>query len=82
MRILGHWHAPGSATGFAPCETDDLSLVAARLAEWGNLLELNVIPVIEDEATGAAAGPPRGVRAAGAPPDPRPQVPPIRHMVE
>jgi len=27
MRILGRWHAPGSAAGFALCETDDLALL-------------------------------------------------------
>jgi len=63
MQILGRWHAPGSAMGFAPCETDDLVLVAAHLAEWGNLLELNVIPVIEDEAAGVALA--RGIEAGG-----------------
>ena len=40
MRILGRWHVPGSAAGFALCETDDVGLVAVHLAEWGDLLEL------------------------------------------
>ena len=63
MRILGRWHAPGSAAGFTLCETDDLGLVAANLAEWGDLLELNVTPVLEDEAAGAAIA--RGIATYG-----------------
>jgi len=52
--LLGRWHAPGSATGFILCEADDLGPVAAHMAEWGDLLELTVTPVLEDEAAGAA----------------------------
>lgn len=54
MTMLGRWHAPGSARGFVLCEADDLGPVAAHLAEWGDLLELEIVPVIEDEAAGAA----------------------------
>jgi len=54
LTMLGRWHAPGSARGFALCEADDLGPVAAHLAEWGNLLELEVVPVMEDEAAGMA----------------------------
>lgn len=63
MRILGRWHAPGSATGFVLREADDLGLVAAHLAEWGNLLKLTMTPVLEDEAAGAALA--RGIEASG-----------------
>lgn len=63
MRILGRWHAPGSATGFELCEADDLGLVAANMAEWGNLMELTVTPVLDDEAAAAALA--RGVATGG-----------------
>jgi hypothetical protein len=63
VTLLGRWHAPGSATGFALCEADELGPVAAHLAEWGNLLELTVTPVLEDEAAGAAIA--QGIAAGG-----------------
>ena len=54
LTLLGRWHAPGSASGFLLAEADDLAPLAVHLAEWGNLLELEVTPVMEDEAAGAA----------------------------
>lgn len=52
--VLGRWHVPGSGRGFVLCEADDLGPVATQLVEWGNLLELEIYPVMEDEEAGAA----------------------------
>lgn len=54
LTMLGRWHVPGSGRGFALCESDDLVAIGTHLAEWGNLLELEVVPVVEDEEAGMA----------------------------
>jgi len=54
LTMLGRWHAPGSSSGFALCEADDIGPVAIHFAEWGDLLELEVVPVMEDEDAGMA----------------------------
>lgn len=53
MEILGRWHAPGSSRGWVLME-GDVTAIAHHMAEWGNLLELDVTPVLEDEQAGAA----------------------------
>ena len=53
-KTLGRWHTPGSALGGHLIE-GDLTAVAEHVAEWGDLLEIEVYPVIEDADAGAAA---------------------------
>jgi hypothetical protein len=52
LQTVGRWHVPGSILGWHLVEGDDPALVAQHVAEWAELLELEVNPVIED---GAAA---------------------------
>ncbi|MCP4328334.1 MAG: DUF3303 domain-containing protein [Alphaproteobacteria bacterium] len=54
LALLGRWHVPGSAQGWALVEGDDGAAVAEHVAEWATSLELQVHPVIEDEATAGA----------------------------
>jgi Domain of unknown function (DUF3303) len=54
VKSLGRWHSPGSAAGWHLVE-GDLVGVAQHVAEWANLLELTVTPVIEDAEAAAAA---------------------------
>lgn len=53
LRSVGRWHVPGSARGWHLVEGDPQA-VAHHVAEWANLVELEVSPVIEDAE--AAAG--------------------------
>ena len=48
LKLIGRWHAPGSASGWAVVEGQDLTALAQHVAEWANLLELQITPVIED----------------------------------
>ncbi len=48
LGLIGRWHAPGSAYGWALVETDDTTALAQHVAEWANLLDLQVTPVIDD----------------------------------
>ena len=53
-KTVGRWHTPGSTLGWHLIE-GDLTAVAEHVAEWGDLLEIEVYPVIEDADAGAAA---------------------------
>jgi hypothetical protein len=54
-KTLGRWHAPGSSLGWHLIAADDLTLVAEHVAEWADVLEIDVYPVIEDAEAGTAA---------------------------
>lgn len=53
LTLLGRWHAPGSARGWALFE-GDVGALARHAAEWANRLETDITPVLEDEQAGAA----------------------------
>ena len=52
---VGRWHTPGSTRGWHLIEADDLTRVAQHVAEWADLLEVDVYPVIGDAEVGAAS---------------------------
>lgn len=53
-KTVGRWHTPGSTLGWHLIE-GDLTAVAEHIAEWADLLQTEVYPVIEDADAGAAA---------------------------
>jgi len=53
-KTIGRWHAPGSYIGWHLIE-GDLAAVGQHVAEWAELLEYDVYPVMED-AEAAAVG--------------------------
>jgi hypothetical protein len=55
VKTLGRWHVPGSTLGWHLIEATDLTAVAESAAEWADILELEIYPVIEDAEAGAAA---------------------------
>jgi len=54
-KTLGRWHVPGSTLGWHLIEASGPEAMAEHVAEWADVLELDVHPVIEDAAAGAAA---------------------------
>jgi hypothetical protein len=54
MKTLGRWHTAGSTRGFHLVEGSDAALAEIN-AEWADLLDLQVVPVVEDDVAGAAA---------------------------
>jgi len=52
---VGRWHTPGSTLGWHLIEATDLTLIAQHVADWADVLDLEVHPVIEDAEAGAAA---------------------------
>jgi hypothetical protein len=54
-KTVGRWHTPGSSLGWHLIESDDLTVVAQHVAEWADLIECQVHPVIEDAEAATAA---------------------------
>ena len=54
VKRIGRWHVPGSVLGWHLMEGDP-ALIAEHVAEWAELLEFEIYPVIDDDAAGAAA---------------------------
>jgi Protein of unknown function (DUF3303) len=55
VTTVGRWHAPGSNVGWHLVETDDYVGIAEQIAEWAELLETEVYPVLDDQAAAEAA---------------------------
>jgi Domain of unknown function (DUF3303) len=55
IKTVGRWHVPGSILGWHLVEGNDLTAIAEHVAEWGEIIELEVHPVIEDAAAAEAA---------------------------
>ena len=55
LKTIGRWHAPGSTCGWHVIE-GEATAVAELEAVWGDLLEVQITPVIDDaEAAGSLA---------------------------
>lgn len=48
LTMIGRWHAPGSASGWALVEAKNPNPLYEHIAQWANLLEFQVTPVVED----------------------------------
>ncbi|MFL6447369.1 MAG: DUF3303 domain-containing protein [Bryobacteraceae bacterium] len=51
---VGRWHVPGSVMGWHLVE-GDLVAISQHVADWSDLLEIEVYPVIEDGDAATAA---------------------------
>ena len=54
LNLVGRWHGPGSAHGWLLVEADDLAPVHLHAAEWGDMLAIDVTPVVKDEVAGSS----------------------------
>jgi uncharacterized protein DUF3303 len=54
LKSLGRWHSVDHSVGFHLVETDDPALLLQHAAEWKDLLELSVVPVVDDAAAAGA----------------------------
>lgn len=53
-KTIGRWHAPGSVLGWHLVE-GDVAAVAQHIAQWADLLECEIYPVLGDDEAAAAA---------------------------
>ena len=54
LKTIGRWHAAGSSIGFHLVEGTEVALME-HAAEWADLLEIQIAPVVEDAEAGAVA---------------------------
>jgi hypothetical protein len=54
LETIGRWHTAGSSRGFHLVEGSDAALAEIN-AEWADLLDLEVVPVVEDKVAGEVA---------------------------
>ena len=54
MKTIGRWHTAGSTRGFHLVEGSDAALAEIN-AEWADLLDLQAVPVVEDDVAAAVA---------------------------
>ena len=52
VRLLGRWTRADFSGGFDLLETDDPKALAEFAFQWSDLMQLNISPVLEDEALG------------------------------
>tara|TARA_B100000579_G_C22288373_1_gene601488 strand:- start:234 stop:533 length:300 start_codon:yes stop_codon:yes gene_type:complete len=55
VKMIGRWHEPTSRIGFALMETTDLAALNRYLNQWNPFMDLEVVPVLDDEETAALA---------------------------
>lgn len=48
VKTLGRWHKADGSGGFHLLETEDLKGVLQHAADWADLLDVTVAPVLED----------------------------------
>lgn len=53
-KTVGRWHVPGSTLGWHLIE-GDLEAIAGHVADWAELLEYEIYPVMEDKEAGTVA---------------------------
>ncbi len=54
LKTIGRWHTAGSSRGFHLVEGSDAALAEIN-AQWADLLDLEVLPVVEDDVAGEVA---------------------------
>jgi len=54
VKSLGRWHSVDENIGFHLVETDDGVALMQHAAEWKDLLELSIVPVLDDAQAGEA----------------------------
>ena len=54
LKTIGRWHAAGSSTGFHLVEGTEAALME-HAAEWSDVLEVQITPVVEDAVASAVA---------------------------
>jgi hypothetical protein len=53
---VARYHVPGSVLGWHVLETNDMTALAEHVNNWGDLIDIELHPVVEDVEAGEAAG--------------------------
>ena len=60
VNLAGRWHAAAGRNGFLLLESDDPGAIYRFAAEWHDVCDLTVTPVIDDETAGSVLSSMRG----------------------
>ncbi|MCI0338952.1 MAG: DUF3303 domain-containing protein [Acidobacteria bacterium] len=52
VKLLERWHAAAGRNGFLLLESEDVAAIYRFAAEWNDVCDLSVTPVIDDEGAG------------------------------
>ena len=52
---VARYHVPGSVVGWHVLETDDMTALAEHVNNWGDLIDIELNPVVEDAQAAEAA---------------------------
>mgnify|MGYP001825037150 CR=1 FL=1 len=55
VKLIGRWHDLSAGMGTLIVETDDLPALNRYLGQWIPVLDLEVVPVLDDEESAAVA---------------------------
>ena len=55
VKHVARYHVPGSTLGWHLLETDDMTALAEHVNNWGELIEVELNPVVEDAEAAEAA---------------------------
>ena len=55
-KIAGRWHEMGTGKGFTLLEADDSVAVSKYALAWADLVDLKIVPVVDDEEIAKALG--------------------------
>jgi hypothetical protein len=53
VTMINRWHAAAGRFGFVLLEGEDVAAIYQYATEWGDLCDLDITPVLEDEEAGA-----------------------------
>ena len=56
VKQVARYHVPGSVQGWHLLETDDMTALAEHVNNWGDLIDIELNPVVEDDQAAEAAG--------------------------
>ena len=49
VKVLGRWHEVGTGKGYTLLEVDDLVAVSRLSAQWSDLVDQKLVPVVDDD---------------------------------
>ena len=49
INVIGRWHDVAGGTGVVICECDDAKELAGWAVNWNSILNINVVPVLDDD---------------------------------
>lgn len=49
VTLIGRWHNLGQGSGLAICESNDAAAVHAWAFNWNKILDVDIVPVLDDD---------------------------------